>query len=206
MTVVGRGQSSAAPDRAVVRVASRATEDTVQAALDVTSAAVERMRDALASRGIAAKDAPSGELAISTNEVWENNTSRLNGYVAEHAVSVVVRDLAALGAVVAAIVDAAGDSLRIHGIDFLVSDDAALAVAAREAAFAQARDIAAQYAAAAGLSLGGVLDVVDEPQGGIGPMPKARMAMLTAEASSAPPLEPGDSTVSASVRVVWELV
>jgi uncharacterized protein YggE len=100
----------------------------------------------------------------------------------------------------AAAVAAGGDGARVHGLGFVVGDPAAVAAAAREAAWRDAFARAEQYADLAGATLGPVLQIKEAPPAA----PDARpMRMMAAEA--APSTEPGETTVRAAVTVTWSL-
>jgi len=206
VTVTGNGTASAAPDVARIRCACTATTPSVADAVAAQAAAVTRVREALASRGIGGADAPTGRMTISAKEVWENGESRLVGYTAEQQITVSVRALADVGEVLAQMVAAAGDAMRLHGVDFEVQDTEALRAQARDAAFTQALAEATQYAARAGRTLGAVMTIGEAPDGmSPRPMPMAK-AQLMAPSSDALPVEPGETNASATVTVTWELV
>lgn len=206
VTVTGRGTVSAAADIARLQLSAQAQRPSVQEAIDATSTAVTAVRDVLKQWAIEPKDAPTGRISVSTHEVWENNASRIAGYTAEHRLTVTVRSLDTVGQVIADVVDAAGDSLRIHGIEFTVEDQSALATAARDIAFADARDVAAQYAEAADRSLGAVLAIAEGGGHDVTPLPKGRAVAFAAMADAENvPVEPGAQDVTATVRVTWEL-
>lgn len=207
VTVTGRGTVSAAADIARLQLSCQAQHPTVQEAIDATSVAVSRVREVLGQWAIEQRDAPTGRIAVSTHEVWENGASRIAGYTAEHRLTVTVRELDTVGQVIADVVDAAGDTLRIHGIEFAVENETALAVAARDIAFADARDVASQYAEAADRSLGAVLEIVEGARSDATPLPKGRaVAFAAMDSAESVPVEPGAQDVTATVRVTWQLV
>ena len=102
-----------------------------------------------------------------------------------------------------AAVAAAGDGARVHGLELAVGDPAAVAAAAREAAWRDALARAEQYAALAGAALGRVLEIKEAPP----PPPEARpMRLMAAEAApGGPATEPGETTIWAAVTVTWAL-
>ena len=93
-----------------------------------------------------------------------------------------------------------GDAARINSIAYSIEDDSQLVRDARERAFEDAKDRAAQYAELSGLSLGKVISISES--GGV-PPPVPVQAPRALEA--AVPMEPGQQTVGFSVTVVWEL-
>lgn len=203
VTVTGRATVAAAPDIARIRFACQATAPHVQAAINASSDAVVAARAALATAGVEGKDAPSGRVSVTAQEVWDDKSPRITGYTAEHHVTATVRDINGVGAILASVVEAAGNAMRLHGVEFGVDDEDAVTVTARDRAFADARAVASQYAAAAGRTLGDVTGIEEaEPHAG-GPMPKARAMVM---AAAPVPVEPGTADVTAAVRVTWQLV
>src|SRR4029450_269169 len=91
---------------------------------------------------------------------------------------------------------------RVHGLELVVGDPAAVAAAAREAAWRDAVARAEQYARLAGAALGPVLEVKEAPP----PPPDARpMRMLAAGAPPRPATEPRETTLGPAVPVPWPL-
>jgi len=202
VTVTGHATLNAAPDIGRIRLACQANAATVAEAVAASSAAVGKVRAALDKHGIDIADAPSGRIAISTQEQWENNKPVITGYATEHHITVTVRDLHILGALLGDVVAAAGDTMRLHGVDFLVEDDEGLRSRARDQAFADAKALAQQYAGLAGRQLGEVLKV--EEAGGASPRPMATARAMMASAEAIP-VEPGAVDASAAVVVTWAL-
>ena len=203
VTVTGHATLTAASDIGRIRLACQASGATVAEAVAASSAAVGKVRAALDKHGIALADSPSGRIAITAQEQWENNKPLITGYATEHNITVTVRDLHVLGALLGDVVEAAGDTMRLHGVDFVVEDDSALRSRARDEAFADARALALQYAALAGRQLGAVLEIAEAGRGAPGPFPQARaMAVMAADVV---PVEPGAVDASAAVTVTWAL-
>jgi uncharacterized protein YggE len=110
-------------------------------------------------------------------------------------------DLAGAGTMLAELAAEVGDGLAIDSVGLEVTEDHGAGDKAREAAFHDARDKAAQLARLAGAGLGAVQTLV-EGDAGREPSPMVRVAMAR---DSAGGLEAGESTVTTSVTVVWEL-
>lgn len=199
VTVTGTGLVTAVPDVAVVDLGAEARAPGVQDALDRAGAALDAAARGLRERGVTPAD-----LRTTTTSTWtertDDGTSRTTVRLALRAQ---VRDVAGAGEAVRAALAAAGDAARLDGIGFALADPAPLAAAAREAAFADARERAEQYAALAGRRLGAVVEVVE---GGGGPGPVARTLAAAAPAGDALAVEPGTQEVRATVTVRWELL
>jgi hypothetical protein len=164
--------------------------------------ALDQVLAALDAEGVdpAARTTSSLEL----HEDWE---SRQQGkgplaYLATARLTVRLSQPARAGQVAGAAVAVGGDAARIHGLRFAVDDLAAVAAAAREAAWRDALARAEQYAALAGATLGPVLEIKEAPP----PPPEARPMRHMAEAApTAPATEPGETTIWAAVTVTWSL-
>ncbi|HET8971336.1 MAG TPA: SIMPL domain-containing protein, partial [Candidatus Nanopelagicales bacterium] len=102
------------------------------------------------------------------------------------------------GAQVHAALSDGGPVARIDSLTFGISEPAQAQAQARAAAFADARRRAEQYADLAGRTLGAVVQVVE---GGAEVIPVPRARVMAASASM--PVEGGEQSVSASVRVHW---
>ena len=153
VSVVGSGQVSGTPD--VLRV----TFGVEQVAPDV-AAAVARVGErtdaviaALRAQGVEASQLGTSSVNV-FQEYRESGTDA--AYRASHTVLVETKDLTGFGALLNAAVDAIGNSLALHGLQFDIEDKTELLIQARESAFQQARTKAAHLAALAGFSLGSV--------------------------------------------------
>jgi uncharacterized protein YggE len=202
VTVEGEGIARGTPDVLRLDLGVESQGGSVSAALDGTSSAMTAVLDALRAAGVAQADVATTGLSI--RSVHDPDGRTVVAYVAATSAAVLLRDLAAAGATIAAAADAGGDAARIHGVRFDLQDDADLRHQAREAAVADASVRARTYAAAAGRSLGRVLRIAETGQGRPVPVRAGRM-MAMAEAASVP-MEGGSHEVSVTVTVEWALV
>lgn len=201
--VSGTGAATAPADVVRVSIGLRCEADSVAAALSDVAARVTKVSAAVRSGGVADKDITS--LSASVQPRWDREGTRVVGYTAYHQLSVVVRTLDDLNAVVDAVAAAAGDALVIDGIALEIADRAPLAKRAREAAFAAAREKAEQFADLSGVTLGRVLQVTEQEAGfGGGRQADAKYA-LASSPSAGMPVEAGEHEVTAVVRVTWAL-
>jgi len=202
ITVSGRGEVSAVPDMATLMlgVTTEATE--AASAMRLNSAAMAAVLSQLAAEGVAERDVQTSSLSLSPR--WEpprpqESDPRITGFVAMNMVTVVLRDLDALGGVLDAVLGEGANSLG--GLSFGVADDAALRDEARRAAVADATAKARVLAEAAGVTLGAVQEIV-EGGGFDRPMPLARMDMAMAEAV---PVARGELSLQATVTMTWAI-
>jgi hypothetical protein len=130
---------------------------------------------------------------------WHDHQGRPAGYEARHSYALRCRDLDEAGALLADLVARVGDALVVDSIGLEVTDDSAAASAARQAAYDDARDRAAELARLAGLRLGGLQSVTEG--GGAAPTGAPRVAMAAKDAG----LAPGEAAVTTVVTATWEL-
>ena len=204
--VTGTGTASATPDVVRVALGIRCDSEGVAAALSKVAATVRQVSAAARANGLADRDIASTSASVQPR--WNNDGSAVAGYTAYHQLTLLVRSLPSLNDLVDAVADAAGNHLVIDGITLDLAERGPLALHARGAAFDDAHAKAAQYAALAGARLGRVLAVV-EGDGGAGfePMAGRRDAMMSMKASGGGlPVEAGEHSVGATVRVAWELL
>jgi uncharacterized protein YggE len=121
-------------------------------------------------------------------------------YRGSHQLTVTTKDLTGFGRLLNAAVDAAGNSLGLNSLQFDIEDKSELLVQARELAFQQAREKAAELAALAGYSLGSVTSVTETS--GHHPIRREARALSAGKAfDAAIAITPGDNTVEVSLEI-----
>lgn len=197
ITVTGTGSVKAAPDRADFTFGVETQGETADAALAANSAAVAKVIAALKGAGVAAADIQTQQVSVSPR--YDADGQKITGYTAVNSVNATVRDLANAGAVVDAAVKAGAN--QVYGPTLSISEQSGLYQDALEKALADARQKATTIAAAAGVSLGAVVDIVEGAQAG----PPVPLAAGAAEADQAAPIEPGLQEISASLTVTYAI-
>ena len=202
ITVTGEAAVQAVPDMATVSLGVTTVAATAAEAMAANTAALAQVIERLKAAGIEPRDLQTASLSLNPN--WtgydsSNQPQTITGYTASNQLSVRVRDVSKLGAVLdAAITDGAN---TLNGISFELAEPRPVLDQARKAATEDARARAELLAAAAGVKLGRVLSI-SEGGGYGGPMP-----MFKADAASAPvPVEAGEIGLSAAVTVTFEIV
>jgi uncharacterized protein YggE len=203
LTMSGEGSASAAPDQATVTSGVTSEGKSAREAVDANSKAMGALIDALKKAGIQAADLQTSGFSVQPRYAQPKQGSgeapHIDGYEVRNQVTVRVRDLTKLGAVLDTAV--ATGSNQIDGIAFGLADPAPVLDKAREAAVADARRKAELTAKAAGVKLGRILTIA-EPGTDNGPRPVMAYAM----AKAAPvPVEAGESEFTAQVTVTWEI-
>ncbi len=203
ITVNGEGIASAAPDMAVISIGVQSEGKTAAEALRQNSAEMSATIDKLKKLGVADKDIQTSGLSISPRYDYEKNRSAppIVGYIASNTVTVRLRDLDKAGGVIDQAVQSGANSLG--GISFTFADPQPLMDAARRDAVKQATAQAELLTDAAGVSLGRLITI----QGGYAsnPSPQPVRARMEMAADKAVPLEAGESAITASVTLVYEI-
>lgn len=205
VTVSGTGQAAGVPDLATLRFSSVSRGETAAAAMAANARRATAMRDALRRAGVEPRDMQSTGLSL--NAYYDSSRSsrpasdrnEVAGYEARNALMVRLRDVDEVGAVIDAAVRAGANGL--DSLNFGFEDEAALREAARVDAVRDAEAAATLLADAAGARLGRVL-TIEEGGGGMGPQP--RMVMMESR-DMATPIEAGEQSVTASVRITYAL-
>lgn len=203
VTVVGSGEVQGIPDTLTTEAGIEFVAGDVTNAMNQTSERQQAVIDALVDAGVDRKDISTTQVSLQPQygNAEAGGSANITGYRASNTIRVKVeRDSASQ--VLAVIVRAGGDATRINGVSYSIEDDSQLVRDARERAFHDAKDRAEQYAHLSGLRLGRVLSISEVADGTPPPSP---VGMPMPRAMAAPPVEPGQQTVSFSVTAVWEL-
>jgi uncharacterized protein len=140
--------------------------------------------------------------------VWRYNPDTgeqtLTGYRVTNSVTAKIRQVAATGDIIDAVVRAGGDATTISGISFTIDDPSTYQAEARKAAMADARAKAEQLADASDVNLGDAT-YINESGGGAPiksvPVPSAPGA----PAPAPPPISPGETDITINVQVVYSI-
>jgi uncharacterized protein YggE len=197
--VVGRGSASQQPDRLDLQVGVSAVCPTVGEAITRLGAQVARLGEVVRELGIEDRDIRSTHNHVA--EEYVGSERQRAGFRADQGLTLRIREISSVTAVVDAVVDALGDDFRMHGLSWAISDQAPLARRAREAAVEDARDTAGQLAALAGRTVGELQWVKESDTFGGGPV---RMAAMAKDSAGFSP-ERGESEITVSVTARWSL-
>jgi uncharacterized protein YggE len=194
IVVAGQGSIAARPDRAQLSFGVSSDAKTASAALRTNAAEMTKVIAALKSQGIAAADLRTDLVSLSSR--YSQNGETVVGYTATNSVSATVRNLAKIGAIIDAAVDAGAN--QVSGPNLVRSSAASLYRAALRAAIADARGKARTIAAASGLHIRRITDVAESSAA---PSPTPLTAKASADAST--PVETGSTLVEATVTVTF---
>ncbi|HEX6947044.1 MAG TPA: SIMPL domain-containing protein [Acidimicrobiia bacterium] len=201
ITVTGSGTVTAAPDTATVDLGVSVLAPTATEAAGAAAHAATELVEALTSSGIDRADISTSRYSLAAEYDWTESGRRDLGYRAQNTVRARLKDLSTVGAVIDAVVAAAGDTVTVNGLEFSVADRVAALAEARAAAWADVMARAGQLAELAGVALGRPVEVVESEGWTPPPSPK----MLRMEAASVTPVEPGTLEVTATIRARFRI-
>jgi hypothetical protein len=202
VSVSGNGQISVQPDTGFLAVGVEVTAETAEAALAESNETVEAVQAALLDAGIAEDDVTLGYFSIWPEYDYNNETPELRGFRVSHQLSVTVRDIDQTGAVLTTAVEAGANV--VNSVSFGVEDPSAALDQARERAYENAQHKANELARISGGALG-VIVSISENSYTPGPIERYAGDGAGEDAASAVPINPGESTFSVDLQVVWEL-
>ncbi len=201
LSVSAEAQAKRIPDVATVSAGVVTQAPDANAAMTQNAERMTKVVAAIKAAGIAERDVQTSGISLNADyQYGENQPPKLSGYQAQNTVSLKVRDIAKLGKVLDALVAQAAN--QINGPSFEVDQPDAAYDEARLAALKKAEARAKTYADAMGLRVRRIVSV-SEGAGARPPMPY--MAMARAEAAADTPVSPGETTLGATLEVVFEL-
>ncbi len=201
ITVTGEGSVEGVPDVATLSLGVTTQGDTAAEAMAANTAALSAVLERLKAAGVAPRDMQTSNLSLNPNWTSYDSASqpKIAGYMAQNQLTVRIRDLNSLGAVLdAAIADGAN---TLNGLTFGLSEPRPAMDKARAEAVADAKARATLLVEAAGAKLGRVVSIT-EGGGYSQPMP-----MFRADATSAEPVPVvgGEVSTTANVTIVYEI-
>jgi hypothetical protein len=203
--VSGEGQSTVAPDLALLTLSVMREAKTARAALDANNDAMAAVIAAMKSAGIKDRDLQTAGIQINprynyTNKPDGSQEAELVAYQVTNTLSVRIRDIDKTGEILDKAV-----SLGVNqggGISFSNDDPKAAVTEARKKAVADAMAKAKTLAGAAGVSIGQVLEITEQ---NIAPAPMPINAKAFDAAGAAVPVQAGENAYAVQVTVTFEL-
>lgn len=194
----GTGTVEVAPDMATLSIGVTTQGDTAANALAANTAAMEAVMARLTASGIEARDMQTSNLYLSPNWTgYDTATPTISGFVASNSLTVQVRALETLGAVLdASVADGAN---TLNGLSFGLANPGPVLDEARKEAVADARARAELLATAAGMKLGRIM-LISEADGAIVAYDGYR-----AELAAPVPVAGGELGLSANVTIQYEI-
>jgi len=197
VTVTGEATVAVAPDAAVIRIGVNSQDKTAREASEANAKQMTAVLAAIKDTGIADRDIQTSRLSLQPQyDPNKGGTARLTGFQATNQVTVKIRDIDKLPALLDRAIAAGANEMS--GIEFVITEQSKLLDRARDDAIADARRKAELYAQAAGSKLGPVVSITEE---GSAAPPRPMQAMR----AGAVPIAPGEQTLRAMVTVSYEL-
>lgn len=205
LSLTGRGEAHATPDIATLTIGVVTQGANARDAAQANNRAMNEAVNSLKAGGVEARDLQTSNYTIQplyTSDPNRSTTPRIASYRATNTLIVQIRDLTKVGDLLERAVSLGANT--VSGPNFSLADPEMKRNEARKAAMADALARAKLYAEGLGFRLGRVLMVREGET-------FARARALSAEVRAAaspvpPPIEAGESTISANVSVDWEIL
>lgn len=208
LTVSGRGEVYAAPDRATVRLGAHANAPDAAAAQASVNAIMDKALAAIKAVGVAEKALRT--VGLNVHPIYGNHQPgregeepKIVGYRASNTVQVTLDELTKIGKVIDAAMNAGANQLE--GVSFELRNDTEARAQALRLAAAEASAKARTLSEALGAPLGNIAEITE---GGVTvepPRPMFDMAVRFREASASTQVQAGEVRVEASVTLRYSL-
>ncbi len=201
ITVVGKGETKAAPDTASVQLGVQTEAETARQALTDNNTKMQTLVARLKELGIADKDIQTSNISIYAR--YDDRGRDVLGYQVSNTVTVTIRNISQTGEVLDKVVDAGANS--VMGISFMIDQPSLLEQTARDQAIQDARTRAEAMAKASNATIGQVLSITENIGSTPPPVyPAAERATAAGDAAMVP-IQTGEQTVTAQVQITFEL-
>lgn len=197
------GEVKAGPDRATILFSVETRAATAAEASTDNASRQRAVLAALRAAGLAEADVGTISYTITPNMEYDQTrgSSRVVGYIARNTVRAEVREIARVGRVIDAAITAGAN--EVSSLQFATSRAEALRLDALRSAMTQACREASALAAAAGGTLGPLVQASTSEAN----YPPPPMPMLRAEARQADtPITPQEVSITVSVATRWRFV
>lgn len=203
LSVSAHAEATRVPDVATISAGVVTQAADANAAMRANATQMDKVLAAIKDAGIAQRDIQTSGVNLNPQYTYSDNQApAITGYNANNTVSLKVRDVGKLGKVLDALV--ASGANQVNGPNFEVDKPEAAYDEARRAALAQAQARAAMYAKALGLRVRRIVSI-SEGSGFQPPRPMPMLAMARGKTESDTQVAPGETTLGASLDVVFEL-
>ena len=203
ITVNAEGTVKVAPDAVRLTATATSVAASNKEALASTSTSATAIRKALLAAGVSAKDIATQNITVYPEYKYDGNGgSTLSGYRGSQVFSVVILATTKAGAIVDAVVAAAGDAVQINSVSPFLLDAAKAAESARAVAVKNAKAKAASYAKLLGVKLGRVNYLIENGSPSIS-VPVFAASAKAEDASTVVDL--GQQDVTVSITIQWTI-
>ena len=204
ISLSGHGEVHMVPDMAMVTVGVVSSAPAARDALDANTKSMAAIMAALKAAQIEMRDVQTSNFTVNPRYDYGLNNGqppKMVGYDVSNNVTVTVRKLENLGAVLDEMVSAGSN--QINGVSFQVSKPEAATDEARKLAVEDAQRKAKIYAGASGVALGNIISISEG--GGYQPPTPVFAKAMRSEGAADVPMAQGEQAIGADVNIVWEI-
>lgn len=207
ITISGSGAVELKPDFATIVVLVQTEADTVPKVVAANKAASDEALGRLQALGIKKDDVStrSFQVALTPPRVDKaGNETKVPRFTAMHRLQIKIADVESVGRVAGEVLS--GSTMLFQSVSFGLNRQDEGGDEARRAAVQDARRQASVFAAAAGVTLGRLLEIRDgSARGDSDVSPALAMRAKAADSAEAPIVPPASVRYMADVTMVWEI-
>jgi uncharacterized protein len=207
ITVIGHARTEVVPDFVTLSLAVVSEKPTASAAAAANAQAAHAVVEELQDQGIDPSDIQTSEISLTpvyetlSDAISRTNTRKLRGYRARNGVTIRMNDISKAGALAGRLIDRGANEFQ--GISFGATHEPEIRDKLNDEAMRDAVRKAKAFLPAAGVSLGQVLQIAPDDQGGL--QPQVFTKAMTPSVDYSPTIEPGTLVYESRVRVTWAL-
>ena len=203
LNISASAEATRIPDVARISagVVTQATDS--NSALRANAQQMDKVMAAIKKSGIAERDVQTSGVSLNPQYKYEDNKApQIVGYQASNTVNIKVRDISKLGAVLDGLADQGAN--QINGPMFSIDQPEPVYDQARMDALKKAQERAQTYAKNLNLRVVRIVSIDETNNGGFQPMAVLSAAPRAAKEFNSP-ISPGETTLSVTLNVVFEL-
>src|SRR4051794_2592833 len=201
VSVGGARKGTGGPGLATGGLGGAVQAKTAKEARETAAVQMTKVVAAIKALGVEDKDIATSMVSLGPVYDYATTTQRITGYQLSNTVSVTVRNLDNLAAVLDDSVNAGATA--VNGISFDVADRTGAEAKARVAAMGDAKAKADALTNAAGVSITGVASISETVSAPIWYSPQMGVAASGAKDDAATPVLPGSQDITITVNVSW---
>jgi len=204
IAISAEGKVTALPDIASISIGVMTEKKTVADAQKENTAKMSAIIAKVKESGVASEDIKTTNYSIYPQYDWVDNRQVERGFQVSQSIDVKIRDLEKIGD----ILTAAGElgANQVGGVNFTIDDPEELRQQARLEALENAKRKALELAEAAGVRLGRIVGISEDPGYVPPPLFYDRAAEGFGGGDGAAKIEPGSQDVAVNVTVEYEIL
>ena len=204
LSVSSSADAKRVPDVATISAGVVTQAADANAAMRANATQMDKVMAAIRNAGIAERDVQTSGISLNPQYKYADNVPpQITGYQASNTVNVKVRDLSKLGKVLDTLVEQGAN--QVNGPNFEVDKPDEAYDEARVGALKKAQARATTYADALGLKVRRIVSISEGGASFPRPIPMVRMMVASDGMAKETSVAPGESTLSVSIDVVFEL-